>query len=207
MSNLEGKYLGRTDEPLCESGRAGLLQLAREYRYPGVDHVFSSPLKRCMDTAKILYPESPIDTIAEFSEVDFGDFEGKTTEELEGDSLYREWLKGGSDACPPHGESNRAFASRICNHFIKVADSMVFSGVQNTAIITGGGAIMTILSAFGVPQLPMNEWLTPAGCGYTLLLSPSLWASHKKIEVYCDIPEKELTKEEEAMFWDWYPEE
>ena len=206
-SNLDGKYVGRTDEALCGEGLAGLNDLKEKYTYPNADYVFTSPMKRCTQTASFLYPGTPTAVINELQECNFGIFEGKTAEELEGDPAYRRWLQGGSDACPPNGESNSSFASRVCGGFVKIADGMISSGIQNTAIITHGGAIMAILSAFGIPQMPMSEWLTPAGCGYTVLITPSIWASHKKFEVYCDIPEKPLSDEDEAKFWDWYPEE
>lgn len=204
--NLNGLYIGRTDEPLCPQGLAGLMDLKNNYGYPLADYVFTSPLKRCTETAQLLYPDFPTAVIQELRECDFGDFEGKSADELREDPAYREWLQGKSDACPPNGESNRSFAGRVCGSFIRIVDGMISSGLQNAAVITHGGAIMAILSAFGIPQLPMSEWLTPAGCGYTVLITPSIWASHKKIEVYCDIPEKPLSDEEEAQFWDWYPE-
>lgn len=46
--NLEERYIGRTDEPLCEAGRENL----KKYQYPQVEMVFTSPMKRCMQTAE-----------------------------------------------------------------------------------------------------------------------------------------------------------
>ena len=117
-----------------------------------------------------------------------------------------QWLQGDADACPPNGESNRAFADRICKAFIKIVDGMISSGVQNTAVVTHGGVVMALLSAFGIPQQPMSAWLTPAGCGYTILVNPGVWASHRKFEIYCDVPAQPLSDAEEAQLWDWYPE-
>lgn len=207
QSNLDGKYCGTTDEELCRSGIAGINDLKDNYGYPHVDYVFTSPLKRCTQTAELIYPNFPIAVVNELKECNFGDFEGKTADELINNSEYKKWLQGKSDACPPNGESNSDFAGRVCGSFIRIADGMITSGIQNAAVITHGGAIMAILSAFGIPQMPMSEWLTPAGCGYTVLITPSIWASHKKFEVYCDIPEKPLSQSEEAQLWDWYPSE
>ncbi|MBR1810416.1 MAG: histidine phosphatase family protein [Clostridia bacterium] len=207
QSNLEAKYCGSTDESLCEQGAAEIYYLKDTYAYPMTEYVFTSPLKRCMETASIIYPTMPSAVIDELRECDFGDFEGKTADELKGNPAYKQWLQGDADACPPNGESNRSFADRVCGGFCKVVDGMMRSGVHDTAIVTHGGVIMAILSAFGIPQMPMSEWLTPAGCGYTILLNPGLWASHKKFEVYCDIPERPLSADQEAELWDWYPED
>ena len=52
--NLEGRYIGHTDESVCEEGMAQLKDIMENYgEYPQVDAVFSSPLKRCTETAKI----------------------------------------------------------------------------------------------------------------------------------------------------------
>ena len=46
-ANLEGRYIGSgTDLPLCEEGRAGLLELKQQFEYPQVGLVFTSPLLR-----------------------------------------------------------------------------------------------------------------------------------------------------------------
>ena len=56
--NLEGRYIGsRTDEPLCEEGIHALEEKVREGIYPPVDLVYASPMIRCRQTAKILWPE------------------------------------------------------------------------------------------------------------------------------------------------------
>lgn len=53
---LSGKYIGTTDVPLSDKGKTELRKLDYEYRYPGAQAVFTSPLKRCTQTCKILYP-------------------------------------------------------------------------------------------------------------------------------------------------------
>ena len=51
--------------------------------YPQVDAVFSSPLKRCTETAKVIYPDRNPIVLDDLREYDFGEFEGKTAEELQ----------------------------------------------------------------------------------------------------------------------------
>ena len=50
--NLEKRYIGRTDEPLCTEGISGLG--SRKYPYPGV--LICSPMKRCIQTAQAIFP-------------------------------------------------------------------------------------------------------------------------------------------------------
>ena len=54
--NEERRYIGITDEPLSERGR----KLAEQCMYERPEIVFSSPLKRCVETAEILYPDQDI---------------------------------------------------------------------------------------------------------------------------------------------------
>ena len=74
-ANLEGKYIGKTDEPLCSEGVAELFKKLEEKVYPPVQKVYTSPLKRCTSTAGILHPDTFTVAIEELREMDFGDFE------------------------------------------------------------------------------------------------------------------------------------
>ena len=59
QGNLDGLYVGSgTDLPLCEQGRADLLDLRARFAYPQPDTVFCSPMRRAVETAEILFPEA-----------------------------------------------------------------------------------------------------------------------------------------------------
>ncbi len=206
--NIKGVYSGRNETALSEEGKAQLLQMKEEYKYPQVDFVFSSPLKRCKETAEILYPHLNPFVIDELTEYNFGEFEGRTAEELhEKEPLFDRWLLGDENIKPPFGESNREFINRICNAFVKIIDGVVKSGSDNVAIITHGGVISSLLANFGIPEASVSEWMTPSGCGYTLLISHFLWMSGHKAEVIKEIPEIPQGESEGNYYdgWDYYP--
>ncbi|MBQ6873527.1 MAG: histidine phosphatase family protein [Clostridia bacterium] len=203
----EGKYIGHTDVPLSEAGVAQLESMKEEYIYPVADVVFSSPLSRCTDTARILYPEAQIVTIDELIEYNFGEFEGRTAEELhEKEELFDDWLRGERDVEPPFGESNADFAKRVCTAFAAIAEGVMKAGTEDTVIVTHGGVIMTIMAAFALPEASMHEWLTPNGCGYTLRLTPTLWMAGQKVEAIEEIPAPERKQENYYDGWDYYPD-
>ena len=204
--NLEGRYIGQTDEELCREGLEQLEAMKNDYGYPYPDVVFTSGLKRCKQTAAILYPDKTPIEMRGFEECDFGEFEGHTADELEPYEEFSQWLSGGEDARPLNGESNKEFAERVCDCFNKTVEGLIKTGTQKAAIITHGGVIMTILSAFGLPELPMTEWLCPSACGYTIRITPSLWSKIRKVEVINEIPSEPLTSSQEEMLWDYYPE-
>ena len=53
--NTLGRYIGTTDEELCEEGREALkrLKAGRDFAAARPDVVYASPLKRCVQTAEI----------------------------------------------------------------------------------------------------------------------------------------------------------
>ena len=78
--NLEGRYIGHTDESLCKEGIDQLNTMLKDYDYPAADVVFSSTLKRCIETAKMIYPDKTPIEMRGFDECDFGEFENLTAD-------------------------------------------------------------------------------------------------------------------------------
>lgn len=187
-SNLEGKYIGHTDVELSDEGIKQIKQMKEVYDYPLVDAVFTSPLKRCTKTAELVFPDKQSIVINDLIEYNFGEYEGRTAEELKENELFARWLSGEQGVEPPFGESNEAFGERISNCFIKIVDGLLKTGTTKAAIFTHGGVIMYLLAAFGIPEAPMHEWLMPGGCGYAVRITPGIWTRGRKFEVIAEVP-------------------
>ncbi len=185
---LSGKYIGTTDVSLSDKGRAALRRLDYEKKYPGTAVVFTSPLKRCTETCKILYPDITPLVIANLSECNFGEWEGKTAEELKGDEDFQKWLAGDNSVKPPRGESNADFVRRICRMFESIVEGLMKTGTTESVIVTHGGVIMTLLAVYGLPQAKPFEWRMENGCGYSVRITPMLWQRDKVSEVFQRIP-------------------
>lgn len=185
---LAGQYIGTTDAPLSERGRMDLRKLDYEYKYPGTQVVFTSPLKRCTETAKILYPEQNPLVIDNLSECNFGEWEGKTADELKNDPDFKKWLAGDSSVKPPRGESNADFTRRVCKMFESIVEGLMKTGTTESVIVTHGGVIMTLLAVYGLPQAKPFEWTMDNGFGYSLRVTPVLWQRDKVCEVFQTIP-------------------
>lgn len=119
-ANIQRRYLGKTDESLSERGIERLLSYREKNRYPEVDCLFSSPMKRCMETAGILYPMLEPVIIPEWEEMDFGRFEYKNWKELKDDADYQAWIDGGGAGAFPGGESREAFIERCMRGFCRM---------------------------------------------------------------------------------------
>lgn len=183
-----GAYIGVTDVSLSEKGRAELVELDKKYRYPYAPVLFSSPLKRCIETCEIIYPNSTPITVDELSEINFGRWEGKTAEELKYDELFNKWLSGDTSVKPPQGESSADFTRRVCLMFQKIVDGLVSTGHTEAVIVTHGGVIMTLMAVYGLPQAKPFEWVCESGCGYSIRVTPMLWQKDKVSEVYRTLP-------------------
>ena len=71
--SLEGRYIGHTDESVCEEGMAQLKDIQKNYgEYPEVDAVFCSPLKRCIETAQAIYPDRNPIILDDLRDTDIG---------------------------------------------------------------------------------------------------------------------------------------
>lgn len=187
---LKGRYIGTTDVPLSDKGKLELRRLDHELCYPYAKVVFSSPLKRCVETCKIIYPELEPLVIANLSECSFGEWEGKTAEELDGDEDFKKWLAGDNSVKPPRGESNADFVRRICRMFESIVEGLMKTGTTDSAIVTHGGVIMTLLSVYGLPQAKPFDWVMDNGYGYSIRVTPMLWQRGKVTEVFARIPQK-----------------
>lgn len=180
--NLKQQYIGVTDLPLAAVGVSELMRLREETDYPKVDKVYSSPMLRCRQTANVLYPNKDVKLIENMREIDFGDFEGKTASELEALPSYADWAAGRISAAP-NGEDNTEFAKRLCLGLNEIVRDMMASGAEHSAVIMHGGAIMMLLASCAVPRKSMVEWTCPAGGGFSILVTPSLYHSSGVVEV------------------------
>lgn len=204
--NTEGKYIGQTDVEPTKEGLAQIKNLMNENEgYPYADVVISSPLKRCTETAKLIYPKKEPVIMQDLIEYDFGDFEGMTADELKDLDTFKDWISGAHPEEPvPFGESQKEFNDRICKCFIRIIDGIIKSGTRSTAIITHGGVIMSLMTAFAIPEAPMHEWLTTNGCGYTLRIDPTVWRMGQKLEAFAECPPIPQQIDAEREMWDTF---
>ena len=187
---LKGRYIGTTDVTLSEEGKTALKKLDATMDYPYAKVVFTSPLKRCTQTAKLLYPLITPLTIDQLMECNFGEWENHTADELRSDPSFAKWLAGDSEVKPPRGESTADFTRRICVMFESIVNGLMQTSTTDAAIITHGGVMNTLLAVYGLPQAKPFDWACDSGYGYSLRITPSLWMRDKVAEVYQRIPLK-----------------
>ena len=147
--NLNAQYIGHTDLPITTDSISALKNIKARHHYPEVEAVFVSPLRRCAESAAIMFPKNKPLVINELIEYDFGEFEGLTAKELSGVEEFTSWLRGDMYARPPGGESNAEFFSRVCGAFEKIVEGMIKSSTQTAAIVGHAGVLNAVVMDAG----------------------------------------------------------
>ena len=143
--NSQKRYIGRTDEPLCEAGISELNNIC----YPPCDVLAVSPMKRCIMTADVIYPHMEMIICPELTEIDFGSFEGKNYIELSENADYQNWIDSGGTLPFPGGEDLTSFKNRSIDGFMKLYSELPKN--CKLSLIVHGGTIMSLMEHFSFP--------------------------------------------------------
>lgn len=186
-ANENGIYIGSTDMPLSPKGASELAVKMDNFDYPSVQKVYTSPLCRCMETAEILFPEIEILPVDGLRELNLGEFEGKTVDQLVNRDDYKKWLRGGKDTRPPKGESLEKMTARVFSALHNIIMNMMEEGIAHSAIITHGGIITNMLTCFGLPKYDPKYLTAESGEGFDILVTTQMWLNSQAFEIlgYC----------------------
>ena len=136
--NAERRIQGSTDIPLNETGRAQARTTGKLLARRGWDGLFSSPLSRASETARIIGGEigiGRVQTIDAVAERNYGEAEGLDYEQIE------RMFPG--DTIVPGRETHQAVADRVLPALMEVALS---HAGQSLIVVTHGGVIRSVLN-------------------------------------------------------------
>jgi len=166
--NLRGAYIGSTDESL-------LANQVLQKDYKAVDRVIVSPLKRCVETAEIIYPRQKQIICKDLRECHFGVFEGKNYEELKGCPLYQKWIDSAGAIPFPEGERTEDFKLRCIEGFKWSISWLLEQKCEAAAIVVHGGTIMAIMEEFSKQKKEFYHWQVKNGEGYQFKIDEKKW--------------------------------
>ncbi len=144
--NLEGKIQGRYDVSLNETGskQAELLAMGMDKR--PVVQIFSSRQKRALETAQAVGRRQhvAVTVIDGLEEVEFGEWEGKTWDEIsrEYPEEFKVWCTEPAEIVPPGGESRPQIYRRIGNALKEI----LRRSRGDIAIVSHGAALAYMVS-------------------------------------------------------------
>lgn len=121
--------------------------------------VYVTPLIRTRQTAAILFPGAEQIVVDDLREMDFGDFENRSAEEMAEDAAYREWVEGECEGPCPGGESKADFLRRVQEAFARViaARMEAASSREPAVFVVHGGTIMAVLEKYARPAMEFYE--------------------------------------------------
>lgn len=141
------RFNGRDDVALTERGRQHCRELARQLVDEPIAAVYASPLRRCLETARLLIGERalPIQTDSGLIEIDYGLWEGKTYQEARelDPQLYAAWEQTPDLLAPPNGETGEAVARRA----LAAVRAMVARSPDRTILIVAHKTVNRLLLA------------------------------------------------------------
>ncbi|GIO39959.1 alpha-ribazole phosphatase [Paenibacillus antibioticophila] len=149
--NRSRRYLGHSDLELLSGEEAALAQLPAKLAGIRFSKVYCSDLLRCRETLARVRPDlaSVANYDARIRELNFGEWEGKTYEELKDCKTYRKWIDDPSSQVPPGGESWEQFESRVAEFYGELRKNAadIFLNDEDASlpasvlIVTHGGVI------------------------------------------------------------------
>ena len=192
VGNEQHMYYGSTDVSLSERGKH-LLEKQRDAGvYPASEDAqyFTTGMLRTEQTLDIIYGEQPHEIIEALRELDFGEFEMRTYEQLNSIPEYQRWITAeDTETAPPGGESISSFTKRIRSGFdeLKARNELYMLKLRNhgkeamTICICHGGVISGIMDYIW-PGEHKNffEWIPDPGHGYVLDVEDGTITGHSK---------------------------
>jgi alpha-ribazole phosphatase len=179
--NKAKRYIGHTDAPLAEQEKMRLLQADLQLFQP-VDLLVSSDLLRCRQTCELLFRNycGVKHEMAQWREMHFGDWEGKTFLELKEIKEYQQWLNSPLSAVPPNGEGYQQFQARVEQALEQTIALAEKTSAKHVAVVTHGGPIRYVLAHYAPQERSFWEWIVPFGGGFTLQSTLKRWKEKKR---------------------------
>lgn len=132
-------FRGHTDHPLTERGIAQFKQRTQRLGHRW-QHIVSSPLLRCVESAKLLAAEQhiPLQIEPNLSEIHFGEWENQKVAKVMAEHTISHMWHDPMNFCAPQGESTAALQERS---LLAWQQALKEHQGQRVLMVTHGGVI------------------------------------------------------------------
>ena len=167
--NREGRFQGHADPPLNETGRAQAAALARELAGVALAAVYSSPLRRALETAEVVAAEHGLEPVAvdALREVDVGSWAGQSRDEIRtrDPQGYARWLDGESG-----WEGGETYDELHARSVAAVTRLVLRHPGETILAVTHGGVVRAIAAhAAGLERHDRRRIIGAANCSLTVV--------------------------------------
>ena len=145
--NRSNRIQGHSNPALSAAGRRQVLQSARHLRGRRIERIFTSDLRRAVESARIAQRvlRVPLTVLPSLREICLGRWEGLTPDQV--NRRYREgyakWMASPGGVRIPRAEPHDAFCARIRRCW---REALVRGHEQRILIVTHGGVIAALLA-------------------------------------------------------------
>jgi broad specificity phosphatase PhoE len=144
--NAANRFQGHSDRPLTDLGRRQAEALAELVAQENVDAIYSSPLIRALETARIVAARTGLPVVEEgdLREVDTGAWSGLSREEVQRrfPEGFERWVSGGAGW--EDGETYEEMAARTLRAVNRIAEAHPGGRIL---VVSHGGPIRAIQAA------------------------------------------------------------
>lgn len=166
-ANVRHMLSGWMDVDLTDNGRKELLRLRETIVYPESGIYFSSPLRRCLETAHILFPDKPLIVSDDFKEINFRSLEGRilpTKEDIDG--YFSGWIED-RPVCDEETLSN--VMERAVPAVMKAVRTAMEKGHDSATIVMHSGIMRAaIVALFSLDRHSFSQISVPNGRGFII---------------------------------------
>lgn len=154
-TGYSGRYIGSSDVSLTEEGKEQIQHVQSRLGGSGITKILCSPMLRCLQSCDILDLGLEVEVEEYLKEIDFGDWEKKSFDEIAADepALVDQWAAHPSEFVFPGGDAVVDFIDRV----MEIQQSIVNSSHKKILVISHGGVIRLLLCLF--LSLPLENHL------------------------------------------------
>jgi len=156
--NMQGRYQGQADLPLNDTGQQQAARLASRLSQEEIHAIYASDLQRARETAAAIAAPHvlPVRDDPRLREMDFGEWEGLTYEEIQERYLQQlaAWEADPLDVAPPGGETLAQVAARVQ----AVLDEITRAHPEQTVLLVAHGGPLRVLLCLALGLSPQAHW-------------------------------------------------
>jgi broad specificity phosphatase PhoE len=155
--NDQKRIQGREDVPLTNRGRLDMKRLAAALSPRESVAVYSSPVERAYESAKVLADDRGyhVITAPALTEWDVGEWVGKTGSDLAGTTEWAHYMGNPSTFSPPGGEAISSLSCRVTSAIDFIVET---HNNETVLIVTHGDCIRVAICHY--IGLPLNDMHT-----------------------------------------------
>jgi broad specificity phosphatase PhoE len=167
---LGRKLWGRTAGVcLNDEGKRQAQELGERFKDVALDAVYSSPLERAVETAEAIarVARLEIKQLAAFNEIDFGEWTGKSFDQLSGDERWQRFNDQRSVANVPGGESFIEVQARVVMELDRL--SLKYTDAR-VAVVSHADVIKAAVGYFAGTPIDVLQRLEISPCSVNVIV-------------------------------------